>query len=90
MTYTGGAHLTQTLKICENLSRLSDTYISDQISAVKLKLVTKLSMMSSGNPLGTRDYDLKVSKIDQLFITYTTIPSYRGVLGITISNLKGN
>ena len=41
-------------------------------------------MTSLGNPIGKGNYDMKMSKINQLFHSYTTIPSYRGVLQITI------
>ena len=56
-----------------------------------VKLVAILSMMSLlGKSLGTGNYNLKMIKIDWLFLTYTTIPSWRGVLGIPVSNLDGN
>ena len=63
--------------------------LSDVMPAVKLKFVAILSMSSSGKPLGIGDYDLKVRKIYQLFFICITISLYRGVLGITISNLEG-
>ena len=41
-----------------------------------IELAAILSMMSlSGKPLGTGDYDFKMSKIDRHFLSYTTIPS---------------
>ena len=52
-----------------------------------VKLVTILSMMSLGKPIG--DY-LKMSRINQFFLSYTTIPWHRDVLGTTISNLEEN
>ena len=56
------------------------------------KLVAILSMTSLRNvpSILVLEDDLKLSKTDCLFLTYTTLPSYREVLGITISHLEGN
>ena len=49
---------------------------------VYVKGISMISLLRK--PLGTGNYDLKMNIIDKLFLTYTTIPLYRGVLGITI------
>ena len=84
---TGGAHLTWTLRIHENLSGLHDIQlIQTELAGVDILPMTSLL----GKPLGTGSYDLIMSQINHPFLSYATIPSYRGVVGITISNLDGN
>ena len=72
LQYNCGTYLTQNLKICENLSRLSKWYLAYLNWACKCGHI--VYDINIGNTLCTANYDLKMSRIDWYFISYTTIP----------------